>query len=191
MTLQNGGDAQDDGGQVKTRKEYPRVGFLFDFWEQNKEGRSAIFSRRTVSVRPGVVPAVRPDPRAHLPSGVETAARGARGKVGVLLQREDALVQVTELVTDLVTLPGNWQLTVTSFRPSTLGELLALMAEHPGAKVVVGNTELGVEMKFKNCHYPVMIQPSRNGAVISISFLSRSACPLSSVAKKSTLLSRV
>ena len=58
---------------------------------------------------------------------------------------------------------------VTSFRPATLGELLALKAEYPGAKVVVGNTELGVEMKFKNCHYPVMIQPSRHDAANSIS----------------------
>ena len=48
------------------------------------------------------------------------------------------------------------------YRPATLGELLALKAEHPAAKIVVGNTELGVEMKFKNCHYPVMIQPSRD-----------------------------
>ena len=50
------------------------------------------------------------------------------------------------------------------YTPSTLDELLALKAEHPGAKIVVGNTELGVEMKFKNCHYPVMIQPSRDVA---------------------------
>ena len=54
------------------------------------------------------------------------------------------------------------------YRPSTLGELLALKSEHPGAKIVVGNTELGVEMKFKNCHYPVMIQPSRDVAPFAI-----------------------
>ena len=54
------------------------------------------------------------------------------------------------------------------YRPATLGELLALKAEHPGAKIVVGNTELGVEMKFKNCHYPVMIQPSRDVAPFTI-----------------------
>ena len=58
------------------------------------------------------------------------------------------------------------------FRPATLGELLALKAEHPGAKIVVGNTELGVEMKNKKCTYPVMIQPSREGAHDAIHYLT-------------------
>ena len=47
------------------------------------------------------------------------------------------------------------------FRPCNLTELLDLKASHPEAKIVNGNTELGVEMKFKNCEYPVMIQPSQ------------------------------
>ena len=58
------------------------------------------------------------------------------------------------------------------FRPATLGELLALKAEHPGAKIVVGNTELGVEMKNKKCTYPVMIQPSRERAHDAIHYLT-------------------
>lgn len=49
------------------------------------------------------------------------------------------------------------------FRPNHLDHLLRIKSEHPEAKIVVGNTELGVEMKFKNCQYPVMIQPNQVG----------------------------
>lgn len=45
-------------------------------------------------------------------------------------------------------------------RPIDLKTLLQLKASHPDAKLVVGNTEVGVEIKFKNMLYPVIIQPS-------------------------------
>ncbi len=41
--------------------------------------------------------------------------------------------------------------------PATLVELLDLKATNPGAKVVVGNTEVGVETKFKGSRFPVLI----------------------------------
>eukprot|EP00095_Tigriopus_kingsejongensis_P011121 snap_masked-scaffold645_size120276-processed-gene-0.3 protein:Tk11121 transcript:snap_masked-scaffold645_size120276-processed-gene-0.3-mRNA-1 annotation:"xanthine dehydrogenase oxidase-like" len=47
------------------------------------------------------------------------------------------------------------------YRPLALDELVKLKERYPSAKIVNGNTELGVEMKFKNCQYPVMIQPSQ------------------------------
>ncbi|CAG7824794.1 unnamed protein product [Allacma fusca] len=50
---------------------------------------------------------------------------------------------------------------VTWYRPVKLDDLLELKASYPYAKIVVGNTEIGVEVKFKNMHYPVIIQPSR------------------------------
>ncbi|XP_054265328.1 xanthine dehydrogenase-like [Macrosteles quadrilineatus] len=49
---------------------------------------------------------------------------------------------------------------VTWYRPTNLSELLELKAKYPAAKIVNGNTEIGVEVKFKNCLYPVLIQPS-------------------------------
>ena len=49
---------------------------------------------------------------------------------------------------------------VAWYRPTSLQQLLALRHEHPGAKVVVGNTELGVEVKFKHCDYPVYLCPT-------------------------------
>ncbi|XP_007426249.1 xanthine dehydrogenase/oxidase [Python bivittatus] len=45
-------------------------------------------------------------------------------------------------------------------QPSTLKELVALKAQHPNAKLVVGNTEVGIEMRLKNMLYPVIIAPT-------------------------------
>ncbi|XP_056424495.1 xanthine dehydrogenase/oxidase isoform X4 [Hyla sarda] len=49
---------------------------------------------------------------------------------------------------------------VTWYQPSNLKELLDLKAQYPTAKLVVGNTEVGIEIKFKNLLYPVIIAPS-------------------------------
>ena len=35
--------------------------------------------------------------------------------------------------------------------------LLAVKAAHPAAKLVVGNSEVGIEMKFKNADYPILV----------------------------------
>lgn len=45
------------------------------------------------------------------------------------------------------------------YRPTKLCEVLDLKAKYPAAKIVVGNTEVGVEVKFRNIIYPVIIQP--------------------------------
>ncbi|KAE8752582.1 xanthine dehydrogenase 1 [Frankliniella occidentalis] len=50
---------------------------------------------------------------------------------------------------------------VTWHRPTSLDTLLEVKAQHTDAKIIVGNTEVGVETKFKNCLYPVEIMPSR------------------------------
>ncbi|KAL5009354.1 hypothetical protein ScPMuIL_014935 [Solemya velum] len=43
------------------------------------------------------------------------------------------------------------------FRPVTLKELLSLKRLYPEARIVIGNTEVGIEMRQKNMHYPVLI----------------------------------
>ncbi|XP_038214849.1 xanthine dehydrogenase [Zerene cesonia] len=48
----------------------------------------------------------------------------------------------------------------TWFRPTTIDSLLTLKEKYPEAKIVVGNTEVGVEVKFKHCVYPVIIMPT-------------------------------
>ncbi|CAG9760635.1 unnamed protein product [Ceutorhynchus assimilis] len=49
---------------------------------------------------------------------------------------------------------------VTWHRPTTLEDFLELKYNFPDAKIVVGNTEIGVETKFKKMLYPVIIQPT-------------------------------
>lgn len=50
---------------------------------------------------------------------------------------------------------------ITWYRPTTLTELVELKGRHPDAKIVVGNTEIGVEVKFRHLRYPVLICSNR------------------------------
>uniref|UniRef100_A0AAG5CVM4 Xanthine dehydrogenase n=1 Tax=Anopheles atroparvus TaxID=41427 RepID=A0AAG5CVM4_ANOAO len=45
------------------------------------------------------------------------------------------------------------------YRPTKLNDLLALKKRHTDTKIVVGNTEVGVEVKFKHFEYPVYANP--------------------------------
>ncbi|MED6259817.1 hypothetical protein ATANTOWER_000009 [Ataeniobius toweri] len=47
----------------------------------------------------------------------------------------------------------------TWLQPESLEEFLLLKWKHPDARVVVGNTEVGIEVKFKNMVYPVILAP--------------------------------
>ncbi|XP_053900314.1 aldehyde oxidase 1-like isoform X1 [Malaclemys terrapin pileata] len=49
----------------------------------------------------------------------------------------------------------------TWISPASLKELLELKAKYPKAPLVVGNTSVGPEMKFKGVHHPVIISPAR------------------------------
>jgi xanthine dehydrogenase/oxidase len=44
--------------------------------------------------------------------------------------------------------------------PTCKQELLQVMHEYPGAKIINGNTEVGIEIRFKNQHYPVFVHTS-------------------------------
>ncbi|KAM4697844.1 aldehyde oxidase-like [Rhinophrynus dorsalis] len=50
---------------------------------------------------------------------------------------------------------------VTWFSPSTLNELLELKTKYPKAPLVVGNTTVGLQMKFQGIFHPVIISPVR------------------------------
>ncbi|CAG5132521.1 unnamed protein product [Candidula unifasciata] len=54
-------------------------------------------------------------------------------------------------------------------QPSTLTELVELKARYPSAKLVAGNTEIGVETKFKNMNYPVLISTTNVPELQSVS----------------------
>lgn len=46
------------------------------------------------------------------------------------------------------------------YRPVSKAQVLELLAKYPSAKVVNGNTEVGIEVRFKAADYPVTIFPS-------------------------------
>lgn len=48
----------------------------------------------------------------------------------------------------------------TWWRPTSLAQLLQIKQEHPEARIVVGNTEVGVEAKFKGARYTHLISPA-------------------------------
>ena len=57
------------------------------------------------------------------------------------------------------------------YRPGTLQELLNLKKDFgSSAKLVCGNTEVGIEMKFKHCDYQILISPMWIPELVSISF---------------------
>ncbi len=43
------------------------------------------------------------------------------------------------------------------FKPNNLNELLLLKLKYPQGKLVSGNTEVGIEVKFKKMNYNVLI----------------------------------
>ncbi|XP_053612795.1 xanthine dehydrogenase [Plodia interpunctella] len=49
---------------------------------------------------------------------------------------------------------------VTWYRPIELNTILRLKEQYNNAKIIVGNTEVGVEVKFKHCIYPTVIMPT-------------------------------
>lgn len=53
----------------------------------------------------------------------------------------------------------NGQMGLKWYRPSTLDDLLDLKSRYPDAKLVTGNTEVGIEVRFKRLIYPVLISP--------------------------------
>lgn len=59
---------------------------------------------------------------------------------------------------------------VTWFRPTKLDDLLKLKSKYPDAKIVNGNTEIGVEVKYKHFSYPIRIQGNVIPELCNITF---------------------
>ncbi|KAK2191207.1 hypothetical protein NP493_57g06060 [Ridgeia piscesae] len=57
---------------------------------------------------------------------------------------------------------------VTWYRPTSLDDLVTLKATYPDARLVIGNTEVGLEMKLKNQHYPVIIAVTNIPELLSV-----------------------
>ena len=57
----------------------------------------------------------------------------------------------------------------TWIKPTNLEQLISLKSEHTDAKIVVGNTEVGIETKFKHAYYPIYISASSIPELVNIS----------------------
>lgn len=74
------------------------------------------------------------------------------------LLHEEVLSKPLKVVDTSIHNGGTW------YTPNTLEELLDLFREYSdggGIKMVVGNTEVGIETKFKHASYPTMVHPSK------------------------------
>ncbi|XP_077304769.1 aldehyde oxidase 1-like [Lithobates pipiens] len=61
----------------------------------------------------------------------------------------------------------------TWYAPSTLEKLLELKMKFPKAPLVVGNTTVGIQMKFEGVLHPVLISPVRIGDLYAVSTSSK------------------
>ena len=84
----------------------------------------------------------------------------------------------------------------TWFKPTSLAEMLTLLREFGSScKIVVGNTEVGIETRFKHAVYPRLLSPS--DAIRELYGLEAaqdsvyvgSCCPLSTIQRKCELIS--
>lgn len=75
----------------------------------------------------------------------------------------------------------------TWFKPTSLREILSLMQEFEAYKIVVGNTEVGIEARFKHAVYPRLISPADTIGELFDFHITKSTvsigscCPLSKI----------
>jgi xanthine dehydrogenase/oxidase len=74
------------------------------------------------------------------------------------------------------------------FNPTSLQQLLDIKAGHPTAKLVAGNTEIGIEQRFANQEYPVLVNILAVPELQNVSFGS-SSCSLGAAVPLTDLMS--
>lgn len=65
---------------------------------------------------------------------------------------------------------------MTWISPGSLDELLQLKADYPQAPLVMGNTNIGLDMKFKGIFHPVIISPTRVPELFKVTQKSEGVC---------------
>ncbi|XP_077082323.1 aldehyde oxidase 6 isoform X2 [Siphateles boraxobius] len=65
---------------------------------------------------------------------------------------------------------------ITWISPGSLDELLQLKADYPQAPLVMGNTNIGLDMKFKGIFHPVLISPTRVPELFKVTQRSEGVC---------------
>ncbi|TRZ04440.1 hypothetical protein DNTS_025932, partial [Danionella cerebrum] len=65
---------------------------------------------------------------------------------------------------------------VTWVSPGSLEELLQLKTDYPQAPLVMGNTNIGLDMKFKGIFHPIIISPTRVAELFEVTPRSEGVC---------------
>ncbi|XP_056303800.1 aldehyde oxidase 6 [Danio aesculapii] len=65
---------------------------------------------------------------------------------------------------------------MTWISPGSLEELLQLKADYPQAPLVTGNTNIGLDMKFKGIFHPIIISPTRVPELFKVNHRSEGVC---------------
>jgi xanthine dehydrogenase/oxidase len=140
--------------------------------DEVQEVISASFGSQCGFCTPGIVMAVFAYRQAHPTATPEQIVKSLDGN----LCRCTGYRPIIEAVRQLTSAPAPLALSplpppalkaleasndeATWWRPTTLSQLLEIKQQHPAARVVVGNTEVGVEAKFKGARYAHLISPA-------------------------------
>lgn len=140
--------------------------------DEVQEAISASFGSQCGFCTPGIVMAVFAYRQAHPTASPEEIVKSLDGN----LCRCTGYRPIIEAVRKLTSAPAPLVLSPlpqpalkaletsssdsTWWRPTTLAQLLEIKQKHPAARVVVGNTEVGVEAKFKGARYAHLISPA-------------------------------
>ncbi|XP_051979767.1 aldehyde oxidase 6 [Xyrauchen texanus] len=65
---------------------------------------------------------------------------------------------------------------MTWISPGSLDELLQLKADYPQAPIVMGNTNIGLDIKFKGIFHPIIISPTRVPELFKVSQKPEGVC---------------
>mmetsp|Transcript_15711 Transcript_15711/g.63270 ORF Transcript_15711/g.63270 Transcript_15711/m.63270 type:complete len:1461 (+) Transcript_15711:101-4483(+) len=95
------------------------------------------------------------------------AAGGPVAKTSTCATVESFPRELAALRSDALVVRGS---SATWYRPATLAQLLALKAEHPDAKIVTGNTEVGIEWKFKHKRYAHLVSVANVDELQALTF---------------------
>lgn len=83
------------------------------------------------------------------------------GELKLLMEKEKTH-QKDSASMAIITSTSSW------YKPTTIDQMVSLLNKYPDAKIVVGNTEVGIETKFKHAYFPRYISASSVPSLTSI-----------------------
>ncbi len=149
------------------------IGSVRDGLDEVQDLVSSSFGSQCGFCTPGIVMAIYTYRQAHPQASAEEVAANLDGNLCRCTGYRpivDAIYRLPKASSAPVMLPPGVAPATTAVeigrpeatwhRPVSLTQLLQLKDRFPESKIVVGNTEIGIETKFKGLHYPYLISPA-------------------------------